>query len=90
MKKVLFTLLAFVGLLMSVQTQSCCTTQKENCKPKTCCPSTPKCCENDKSTSNIGETKKKKVSKTKTITNKTNAVKKEVAIVEPKKTNYEN
>jgi len=86
MKKTILTVLTFIGLSMgTANAQSCCTTQKEECKPKVCCPTISKCCEDDKSSLDSKEAKNKAYT-VKTINNKTVARKEEVAVVEPKKT----
>lgn len=65
MKRILFIVLAFIGLSMgTANAQSCCTTKKENCKPKVCCPTTPTCCKGDESNTSKEKTKKE-ISKTK-------------------------
>ena len=84
MKKELLITLAFIAMSISLaNAQSCCPTQKENCKPKICCPTTPECCDNSKA-----EVEKKKV-KTVSANSKQNqksvALKNEVAIAENKK-----
>ena len=86
MKKTVLTLLTLTGLSMgTASAQSCCTTAKEICKPKVCCPSTPNCCAADKASdrnivSNNGENKNKKL-----IINQAITLNKEVGIVEHKK-----
>ena len=48
MKKSVLIALVFLGLALgSTNAQSCCTIEKENCKPQTCCPITPACCTDD-------------------------------------------
>lgn len=92
MKKVLLTVLTVVGMSAGVNAQSCCTPEKENCKPKVCCPTDIECCENQNSIadSKRAEKGKKKAAKSNKSTRDMKAAKIEVANVQPKKKRDEN
>ena len=56
MKKVLFILLAMIGVATaSLNAQKCCTTAQEICNPANCCPTVVDCCEVNTSNSNEEE-----------------------------------
>lgn len=86
MNKTVLTLLTFIALSMgTASAQSCCKAEKEVCKPKVCCPTTPSCCEEDKtSDAAIESNNETKNQRTKSNINKAIAPKKEVATVASK------
>ncbi len=85
MNRTVLSLLTFIALSMgTASAQSCCETEKEVCTPKVCCPATPSCCAEDKTSDAKIESDKTKKQPTKSNINKAIA-KEEVVTVEPKK-----
>lgn len=64
MKKVLFTALALIGMSFgTANAQSCCNPEKKECKPKTCCPVSTECCDEDDKNLKSNKTIKSKARK---------------------------
>jgi len=90
MKKSLLLALLFMGIsVLSVNAQSS-SIVKEDCNPKICCPATPKCCKTTKGNFGSSESNTKDNEASTNTTREKKATKSAVAIIETKKTSYEN